>query len=173
MEIFDLENNTGASPGQKIEEQVNFVVHGFVTVWNQFEDSLATELAAASGPGRLEKPDSRLSHDLLFRVGIVLNSSPSLTMGELSKALAVPLSTATRFASLLVDQGYVRRLPDQADRRIVRIGFTPEGRELYRFIYGYITERVRKIASYLTEAEMTALITLLNKVAFAVKETLK
>ena len=168
----------GSSPGDRqaeaTEEQINFVVHGFVQVWNQFEDSIAREISTRPG---LRQPahESRFGADntLLFRVGTTLNTSTRLTMGEVSNALSVPLSTATRVVDSLVERGYVQRFRDQEDRRVVRVGFTPKGKRLYKFIDSRIAERVRKVASYLTEDEMATLIRLLTKVALAVVDTLK
>lgn len=177
MEILQNGNKLSGETGaeQVTDDQINFVVRGFVQVWNKFEDMLANEVAASAGLENEKAPESRPnnSYDLLFRVGSTISSRPSLTMGGLSKALSVPLSTATRIVNVLVDQGYVQRLSDTEDRRIVRISFTPQGQKLYEFIDGHITKRIRKIASYLTEREMADLIALLSKVAFAVKETLK
>jgi DNA-binding MarR family transcriptional regulator len=119
-------------------------------------------------------PESRLSsnHELLFRVGIVLDPRDSLTMGELSDALSVPLSTATRVVNVLVGHGYVERRHDPDDRRVVRVSLTQRGRELFQFIDSRIVQRVRRIASYLSESEMATLISLFTKVASAVEETL-
>ncbi len=169
-------NNGSINSTQSItDEQVKFVVQGFVQVWNKFEDILARELSTKERLKKSGSAESRLNNspEVLFRVGTVLNSHPGITMGELSYALSVPLSTATRVVDALVDQGYVQRLPDKEDRRIVRISFTPLGRELYNFVDTYITERIHKIASRLTQDEMAMLITLLGRVAQAVEDTMK
>ena len=94
-------------------------------------------------------------------------------MGELSEALSVPLSTATRVVNTLVASGYAHRFSDPQDRRVVRVAFTPRGRKLYKFIESRITERVHKIASHLSREEIADLMRLLNKVAGATMETLK
>jgi DNA-binding MarR family transcriptional regulator len=174
MEIFHNGSTTAAPASGATEEQVTFVVHGFVQVWNKFEEAIARDLSARRG---LRQParESRFGadNDLLFRVGTTLNAAPSLTMGELSSALFVPLSTATRVVNTLVERGYVQRFPHPADRRVVHVRFTPRGRRLYKFVDGRIAERVRLISAYLTTDEMATLIKLLSKVAVAVKETLK
>jgi DNA-binding MarR family transcriptional regulator len=172
MEILQDGSNTSAGQAIATEEQVNFVVHGFVQVWNKFEDSIAREIATRGGLGQ-STAESRFGTNLLFRVGTSLSASPSLTMGELSEALSVPLSTATRVVNTLVEGGYVHRFSDPEDRRVVRVAFAPKGKKLFRFIDGRIAERVRKIASYLTEEEMTTLTRLLTRVGVAVKEVLK
>ena len=150
-----------------IDEQISFIVHGFISVWNEFEDALARELSADNRKER----DSRLntSYEMVYRVGNSLVER-GLSMGELSTALSVPLSTATRVVDMMVEEGFVRRLPDPSDRRVVRVAFTERGRELYNRMDSYITARVRKIAAYLNEDEMETLLGLLNKVASAIKQ---
>jgi len=171
MEILQDGNNPNSTQAMATEEQVNFVVHGFVQVWNKFEDSIAREIATRRSLGQ-PAAESRFGTNLLFRVGTSLSASPSLTMGELSEALSVPLSTATRVVNALVEGGYVHRFSDPEDRRVVRVAFAPKGKKLFRFIESRISERVRKIASYLSEDEMATLTRLLTRVAFAVKEVL-
>jgi DNA-binding MarR family transcriptional regulator len=173
MEILQ-NGNIPESPAEATEEQINFVVHGFVQVWNKFEDAIAREISTRRtlrDPGN----ESRFArdNDVLFRVGTTLSGSPSVTMGELSEALSVPFSTATRVVDSLVDRGYVHRFNDPDDRRVVRVAFTPKGKKLYRFIESRISESVRKITTYLTKEELETLTRLLTKVGLAVKETLK
>ncbi|TAK33257.1 MAG: MarR family transcriptional regulator [Chloroflexota bacterium] len=60
----------------------------------------------------------------------ILYRDGSLTMGELSRATAIPQSTTTRMVDWMVDNGYVERFPDDEDRRVVRIRLTDSGREL-------------------------------------------
>ena len=91
-------------------------------------------------------------------------------MGELSGVLSVPLSTATRIVDWLVDRGYVLRLPDAEDRRVVRVALTGNGRELHKAIERYIRQRVQQILSCLTDGERSTLITLMGKVVSTLKE---
>jgi DNA-binding MarR family transcriptional regulator len=174
VEIFQNGSTTSTAESGASEEQVTFVVHGFVQVWNKFEEAIAHDLSARRG---LRRPadESRFGadNDLLFRVGTTLNAASSLTMGELSSALFVPLSTATRVVNTLVERGYVQRFPDPEDRRVVHVRFTPKGHRLYKFVDGRIADHVRMISAYLTKDEMATLVKLLSKVAIAVKETLK
>lgn len=149
-------------------------MHGFVRVWNKFEETIAREIAE-HGNLKDSAHETRfgVSNDLLFRVGTTLGNASSLTMGELSSALSVPLSTATRIVDTLVERGYVERFSDPEDRRVVRVRFTASGNKLYTFIDSRIAEHVRRLAFSLTKEEMATLVKLLGKVAFAVKQTLK
>jgi DNA-binding MarR family transcriptional regulator len=90
-------------------------------------------------------------------------------MGELSDALSVPLSTATRMVDWLVKNGYAQRLPDPEDRRIVRVTLTSNGRKIYKAIESYIEQRFEQILSCLTVEEQGTLYTLLSRVMSALK----
>jgi DNA-binding MarR family transcriptional regulator len=167
MEIL----NNGSIPSgrtETVEEQVKLVVHGFVQIWNKFEDTIASEMAAHAEFNKSAQ-ESRFgaNNDILFRVGTVLDSLPGPTMGELGSALSVPLSTATRIVDSLVGRGYLERFPDSADRRIVRVRLTHKGNEVFQFIDSRIAEHVKELASSLSSDEMATLMKLLGKVAFA------
>ena len=60
----------------------------------------------------------------------VLYQNGTMTMGELSRATSIPQSTVTRMIDWMVENGYVDRFNDDADRRVVRIRLTDNGREL-------------------------------------------
>ncbi len=110
-------------------------------------------------------------YDLFYRVGIVLSRQKEpVTMSELSEALSVPMSTATRVIYWLVESDYVERLPDPDDRRIVRIRLTEAGRELYTTINDFLRQRVEQILSRFTAEERETLVPLLRKVVDALEE---
>ena len=95
---------------------------------------------------------------------IFSRSEGPITMGELSRDLEVPLSTATRIMDWLVRNGYAHRLPDQNDRRVVRVDLTETGRMTYQAISQFMLERVEQALNHLTPAERNIFIALLNKV---------
>jgi DNA-binding MarR family transcriptional regulator len=173
MEIL---KNGSIPPGrtETVEEQVKLVVHGFVRIWNKFEETIACEMATHP-EFKQTAQESRFcaNNDILFRVGTVLDSLPGPMMGELGNALSVPLSTATRIVDSLVGRGYLERFSDSEDRRIVRVRLTLKGNQVYKFIDGRIAEHVSGLASSLSRNEMAMLMKLLGKVAAAVEQTLK
>ena len=93
-----------------------------------------------------------------------------ITMGELSRDLEVPLSTATRTMDWLVNNGYAQRLPDSKDRRIVRVELTGAGEETFQTIRTFMLGRVEQAMSPLSATEQKTFITLLNKVLDAFEE---
>ena len=156
------------------DEQITAVVHGFTQVWNRFEVMLGKELGQIQDrlngiqPGK--EPHTISNHELFYRVSNSIQQKGNLTMGELSNSLSIPLSTATRTVDWLVDNGYVQRLPDLEDRRIVRVTLTKIGQEMHHTIDSYIRQRVQQILSCLTFEERATLLTLFGKVVSSLRE---
>jgi DNA-binding MarR family transcriptional regulator len=162
------------SKDELYNSQITAVVHGFMQVWNRFEATLSKELSQIQeslqgmNPQREHQPNA--NYELFYRACSSIYPKGNITMGEFSNALSVPLSTATRIADWLVDNGYIQRLPDSDDRRVVRIALTDTGKELFKAIDRYIRERMQQILSSLTAEERTILLTLVSKVVSGLKE---
>ena len=154
--------------------QVTAVVHGFMQVWNRFEATLSKELSqiqeSLQGMHPQGEHQPNANYELFYRACSSIYPEGNITMGEFSNALSVPLSTATRIADWLVDNGYLQRLPDSDDRRVVRISLTNTGKELFEAIDRYIRQRMQQILSSLTAEERTVLLTLVSKVVSGLKE---
>ena len=158
-------------------DQITAVVHGFMQVWNRFESTLSKELGQIQeklqGMHPQREAQSDANYELFFRACSSIYPKGNITMGEFSNALSVPLSTATRIADWLVENGYVQRLPDVDDRRVVRISLTDTGKELYKAIDRYIRQRMQQILSNLTSEESTILLTLIGKLVAGLTESAK
>jgi DNA-binding MarR family transcriptional regulator len=101
---------------------------------------------------------------------ILVRQDGSATMGELSDALGIPFSTATRLVNRLDLGGYVERLIDPQDRRIVRIVLTDEGKRLYRTIHDFAQQRVQAALHRFTTRERKVLVALLQKTVTALAD---
>ncbi len=161
------------TPQNAYAEQITSMIDGFVQMWIKFEAMLHKELAKTT---RLDSPVTVDNHgdshySLFYRMSSVIYPKQQLTMGELSAALSVPFSKATRMMNWLVDSGYGRRLSDPDDRRIVRVALTEKGQHLHQAISTYMRERVQELLSTsLTVEERIILFTLINKVAATLKD---
>lgn len=112
-----------------------------------------------------------LDHGLFNRISTVLaRQDRPMTMGELSEALDVPANTATRMVDWLVASGYVERVQDRGDRRVVRVSLTPEGRELHQVMGDFIMRRAVELLERFTEEERDTLVALLRKLARVLNE---
>ncbi|MCX7838411.1 MAG: MarR family transcriptional regulator [Anaerolineae bacterium] len=108
----------------------------------------------------------------LYRVCVMIaRHNGSITMGALSHALNIPLSTATRLVQHLEHGGYVERTPDPEDRRIVRLALTPKGHALHRAIQTFAQQRVEAMLHRLTPKERTVFLALLHKALPALTDT--
>jgi DNA-binding MarR family transcriptional regulator len=113
----------------------------------------------------LSDKSGEINGALLYLAGTIFTHyTGPISMGEFSRDLDVPLSTATRTMDWLVKKGYVQRLSDPNDRRIVRVELTGTGKEIYQVINTYILERVEKALSQLTPPERNTFVELANRV---------
>jgi DNA-binding MarR family transcriptional regulator len=114
-------------------------------------------------PERVSEHDA--DFNLYYELGVILSEAQTpMTMGELSQAVEVPLSTATRIVDSLVDTGYAERLSDPSDRRIVRVGLTLKGQEMYRAIEEMIRRRIERLLRRFTPDECETLLRLMHKI---------
>jgi len=102
--------------------------------------------------------------DVFFSIGFVFSrQSEPITMGDMSRILGVPFSTSTRTADWLVNNGYVQRLADPEDRRVVRVELTKVGKELYRAMDDLLLERAEQFLHNFSLEERKELGRLLGK----------
>lgn len=150
------------------------VVQDFLQLQMKFKAMLPEELAQLQN--RLDeihprgKPHRAVNYDLFYRISHHLYRKSNLTMGELSSALSMPLSTATGMVDWLVNDGYVQRLPDPEDRRIVRVALTDSGRELHKMVEDFVGQRFQQIMSCLTDEERDTLFAIIRKVVSAMRK---
>jgi DNA-binding MarR family transcriptional regulator len=102
--------------------------------------------------------------DVFFTIGFVFSrQSEPITMGDLSRILGVPFSTATHTTDWLVNNGYVQRLADPRDRRVVCVELTEAGKELYRAINDLLLESAGQFLCNFSLEERKELGRLLGK----------
>jgi DNA-binding MarR family transcriptional regulator len=143
-----------------------------VTIKNNLEDEL-TLLQQYYNETRSSNMPTSIPDDItFFNTSGALYRTINLTMGELSKSIAAPMSSTTRMVNWLVDNGYAARLSDPDDRRIVRVTLTDEGRKLHEYIEDHIIKRVRETMQLLTKEEQATIINIFDKLAreFNLKE---
>ena len=175
MEILQSNNNLATAGAHKADTvQVMSVVQGFVQMWIKFEAALHKEIARRQQDSSDEAAGKRLhsyiDYGTFYRVSSSLQGNRSLSMGELSNALSVPFSKATRIVDSLVTDGYLSRLPDPDDRRVIKVELTKEGNQLHKTIEGFTGEHVQEILAGLTGEEQEILFVLIRKVVAALQK---
>lgn len=88
------------------------------------------QAVAAADPVRLQAWNQRGLTMPQLRLMNLLRDRESASLGELGDELMVSAATMTGLTDRLVRHGFIRRLPDQSDRRVVRVELTREGRQL-------------------------------------------
>gem|GEM_PF-834963 len=102
--------------------------------------------------------------ELAFHILMTLSGRKEpFTMGELSTAIGVSLSTSTRLISKFVESNLVERLSDPDDRRLVRVTLTEKGRAFFRSLEEFLASRTSGVLKHFTEEERILLILLLRK----------
>jgi DNA-binding MarR family transcriptional regulator len=151
------------------------VVRGFMRLKRHLKLVVPQDVAEARDRFHKLLPDgpewSPNDFDLFYNVGALLyHQQEPMTMGELSQALDVPLSTATRIVDHLVKNDYAMRLPDPGDRRIVRVTLAMTGQQMYQVIDGFIQTRLDQILRHFTPEEQESLLGLLHRLLNAIGE---
>lgn len=85
------------------------------------------------------------------------------SMTETAEILRIAVGTLTTSVNRLVKKGYVERLRDDNDRRIVLIKLTEKGREVFKIHEEFHVEMVEKLLEDLDLEQDTALIGSLEK----------
>ena len=88
----------------------------------------------------------------------------TLSMNELSKSMGVDNSTMTRMVDQLVQKGLVLRHLDDTDRRVVRVGLTPQGRELRGALGKALQDFFAGVLDEIREEERSAIVYALERV---------
>ena len=80
------------------------------------------------------------------------------TLSELARRSQVSSPTMSNTISVLAERGFVERVPDQADRRIVWVKITESGREALARIDQHMTHRIASLIEGLPPDKEEALI---------------
>ncbi len=108
--------------------------------------------------------------------GYTLLSLPEkgdLSMNGLSEAMGLANSTMTRMVDQLVQKDLVRRQADQADRRVVRVGLTNQGREVHCALEKALHDFFGQISAEIPEHEQPMILRALEQVTRLVEKTLE
>lgn len=85
---------------------------------------------------------------------VAIGKGRSKTMTHVANLLGINVSTLTTAINKLVKKGYVERLRDDDDRRIVRIHLTEEGTEAVKAHEAFHNDMISEALSHLPEEEL-------------------
>ncbi len=87
----------------------------------------------------------------------------AFTVTEISNLLQVTPAGVTHLINPLEEAGYIERLPDPNDRRIVRIGLTGKGTQTAEALISEVQENLIGLVNHLGEEDSKTLIRLMSK----------
>jgi DNA-binding MarR family transcriptional regulator len=122
--------------------------------WRDLRRMKPTELSIALPIGQVD------TMDVIARIG-------PCSMFEMSEALRINASTATRAVEPLVNAGYVERRRSERDARTVIVQLTREGRRLERRLTEERLANVDRTLSEFTPKERSVLADLLERMVQA------
>lgn len=104
-----------------------------------------------------------------FSVLEALGHLGPLTIGEIGKKMLVTGGCMTVIIDNLERDGLVERIRSTEDRRVIKVGLTGKGNELFQRIFRQHAARITELASVLNEQEQRQLSDLLKKLGLALK----
>jgi DNA-binding MarR family transcriptional regulator len=103
-----------------------------------------------------------LSHAQVGMLYLLAHHTES-SVKEAADFLGITKSAVTQLADPLDAKGLIARRPDPADRRIVRLSLTPQGRQLLKKLAQHKFDALRAAIGSLDDKEVEALCGLLKK----------
>lgn len=94
----------------------------------------------------------------------------SCTTTELAEAFCVHKSAITAIVTRLAEKGYIDRIRDQKDRRIVYLSLTEEGLKVFQWADEKVFEVVAPFLKVFSEEEIESFLNLYEKLASVLNE---
>lgn len=95
--------------------------------------------------------------------------TPHCTMRQIAAHFGITPPSATSLVAALAKEGWVERIPDERDRRVIRIRVTAAGRNILKNEFRDITERMKVVFGHLPDRDQLELTRILEKLAQAYK----
>jgi DNA-binding MarR family transcriptional regulator len=107
---------------------------------------------------------SRSEYELLLMLRMNLDAEkPAISVSEISNLLQITPAGVTHLINPLEEKGFVQRLADRSDRRIVLVGLTAKGTETADTMLAIIQEQLLGLIKHLGEEDGETFIRLLSQ----------
>jgi len=107
---------------------------------------------------------SRCEYELLAILRMNLDDDkPAITVSEISSLLSITPAGVTHLINPLEEKGFVQRLADRTDRRIVRIGLTAKGSEAADAMLAIIMEQLLGLTNFLGSEDSATFLRLMSR----------
>jgi DNA-binding MarR family transcriptional regulator len=107
---------------------------------------------------------TRSEYELLVMLVMNLDENKTtLSVSELADLLIITPAGVTHLINPLEDRGYIKRLQDRKDRRIVLIGLTDKGTEVAEALIAEVQEQLIGLVNHLGEEDSRTLVHLMSR----------
>lgn len=131
--------------------------------YNELYDTVIDTFKKILYPEEWIAVDMFLSKTELFTL-LQVERNGEIIMSQIADFISIPMSTATGMVERLVKKGYIERVRNDSDRRIVTIRLTDAGKKLTGDIKSVVMNMVKVVMDDLTEQEQALLYKLFFKV---------
>jgi DNA-binding MarR family transcriptional regulator len=107
---------------------------------------------------------TRSEYELLVILKMnVDDQKTAISVSEISNLLQITPAGVTHLINPLEEKGFIKRLPDPNDRRIVLIGLTNKGTKTAEAIIADVQKELIGLVNYLGEEDSRTLVRLMNR----------
>ena len=107
---------------------------------------------------------TRSEYELLVMLVMNLDEhKTALSVSELADLLIITPAGVTHLINPLEDRGYIKRLQDRKDRRIVLIGLTDKGTQVAEALIAEVQEQLIGLVNHLGEEDSKMLVHLMSR----------
>jgi DNA-binding MarR family transcriptional regulator len=107
---------------------------------------------------------TRSEYELLVMLVMkIAEDNKALTVTEISNLLQITPAGVTHLINPLEEAGFIERLNDPNDRRVVLIGLTDKGTEMAEGLIAEVQEKLIGLVNHLGEEDSKTLIRLMSK----------
>lgn len=134
----------------------------------RWDEAVKRILAAYNAVSRSINPTQLLKVDLTssqIKVLAGFFEKDCYTMTELSKTHSVSVSTMTSMVDRLLQSGLIERKRDEADRRVVRVSLSREGKKMVKYLMQIRKGELEKFLHELNPEEVERFVTSIETVA--------
>jgi DNA-binding MarR family transcriptional regulator len=107
--------------------------------------------------------DKERMNPLQIHAMFLISQHPGMTMKEFAKCLKVTSPSATVFASRLTRMGWIKRVRDARNRKLVRLRLMPKGLSLLKNMQLAHRSAARTVFGHLSGKDQAALASILKK----------
>lgn len=105
-----------------------------------------------------ESHEDKVATMMQYSTLAFLKQHKNVPMREVASEFSLSKSSATQLVERLVNAGFVNRINDQDDRRIVRLTITSEGEQHLRDMKKRFRNKMEKILSKIPEQDLKELV---------------